>query len=192
MKRTTADKYSPKFDKKKQCGRHYKGNRARVVKGKLVCTEDQTQEQCNQYLRVKWIKFLRIPNYVWLWLKQNAAIHILKALTDSFAGMPDNVIIERISEKYNLVLQLELKTEDGVMGPEQEKWAEDTAVVISRSPDDTIREVDEFLNTVERYKNGIVITHCNECSNIVNCIGSDILGDDRDKCKIPKKCPKRG
>jgi len=144
--------YNPKFGKKAQCGKRFKGNRASVKNGKLVCTESQIQGQADDHIIAKRIKFLRIADFVWKWLKQNAPMHIVKALADRFAGMPDSVLIERVSEKYNLVLQLEIKTEKGELSPKQVDWADETAVVISRSPDETIKEVDEFLEMVERVK----------------------------------------
>lgn len=119
---------------------------------KVKISEDAIQKQCNDMLVALRIKYFRVPNYVWLWMKHNAPIEILKALTDSFKDMPDNVCLIKITDKYALCMPLELKTESGKLNKRQGDWIKYNGGVVSRSPDESIKLVDQFIKDAEKIK----------------------------------------
>jgi len=134
------------FSKQAQTG-HY-GNKSRLVKHEIAAlqyTEDQLQTQCNDLLDAHRIRYLRIPDWIWSWLKLNAPVQVMKELSKRFGGMPDNMCIKKIDDKYNLLMALELKTKTGKLHGKQKTWEKEIAVQISRSPDETIKKVNEFL-----------------------------------------------
>ena len=134
------------ISKSQQTGRF--GRKARNTKKTIValqCTEAQLQVQCDDLLAALHIRYLRIPDWVWAWLKLNAPPQIIKALSDRFGGMPDNMLIKRIDGNYNLLMALELKKDTGRLRGKQNNWYNEIAVQISRSPDETIANVNAFL-----------------------------------------------
>ena len=132
--------------KSQQTGRFgRKARNTRKTISALQCTEEQIQKQCDDLLAAHHIRYLRIPDWIWTWLKLNAPSQIVKALSDRFGGMPDNMLIKRIDDKYNLLMAQELKTATGRLHGKQKTWAKEIAVQISRSPDETIANVNAFL-----------------------------------------------
>ena len=133
----------------------YKKKRKRP---KVTIKESALQKQCDDLLKALRIKYLRIPDYVWSWLKRKAPVEIITALSEAFAGMPDNITLTKISDRYALAMGLELKTEAGKLSGKQKKWIDRNGGVVSRSPDDTIKEVDEFIKVAEILKT-LLVTH---------------------------------
>lgn len=134
------------FSKSQQTGQY--GRKARQTKKSIAvlkCTESQLQKQCNDLLDVHHIKYLRIPDWIWAWLKLNAPVQVVKELAERFGGMPDNMCIRRINDKYNLLMALELKTTKGRLHGKQKTWNKEITVQISRTPDDTIAKIKDFL-----------------------------------------------
>jgi hypothetical protein len=134
------------YSKSQQTGQY--GRKARQTKKSVValkCTESQLQKQCNDLLDAHHIKYLRIPDWIWSWLKLNAPVQVVKELSGRFGGMPDNMCIRRINDKYNLLMALELKTTTGRLHGKQKTWAKEITVQISQTPDDTIASVNDFL-----------------------------------------------
>jgi hypothetical protein len=134
------------LDKATQTGRF--GRKARTTKktiAALQCTEEQIQKQCDDLLAIHRIRYLRIPDWIWSWLKLNAPVQVVKELSDRFGGMPDNMCIRKLDDKYNFLLALELKTATGRLHGKQKTWEKEITVQISRSPDETIAKVNAFL-----------------------------------------------
>jgi len=111
-------------------------------------TEDQLQGQLNDLLNAYQIRYLRFPDYAWQWLKRNAPIEVLKALTNAFGGMPDNICLIPIGEKYSLALGIELKVKGRKRHGKQKHWQS----VVSRTPDENISIVDQFLKDANHIK----------------------------------------
>ena len=119
---------------------------------KVDINEDALQKQANDLLDWMHIGYYRIPDFVWLWLKNNAPIEVLRALSDCFAGkLPDNFCFEKLTDKYLIALPLELKTKTGRLHGKQKKYARDYNWQISRSPDETIEIVNQFKADAELY-----------------------------------------
>jgi len=130
-----------KFSKKKQLAYQNKPRQPG-----LDITEDELQGQCNDTFDGYRIRYLRIPDWVWKWLKQNAPKHLLKEMSKRFGGMPDAIALKK-GEKYNDALMLELKTKKGKLHGKQKDWDKEFNVEISRTPDDTIKIIEEFYKS---------------------------------------------
>ena len=128
------------FSKKKQLAYQNKPRQTG-----LDITEDELQNQCNDTFDAYRIRYIRIPDWVWKWLKQNAPKHLLKVLSKIFGGMPDAIAFKK-GEKYNYALMLELKSKKGKLHGKQKHWNKEFNVEISRTPDDSIRIIEEFYN----------------------------------------------
>jgi hypothetical protein len=139
-------KESP-FSKKKQLA--YKEKRKNP---KVTISEDALQKQCNDVLEAYRIRYLRLPDWLWLWLKKNAPMNILNYMSKVFTGMPDNIAILPLNDKYNLALCLELKTEKGQQHGKQKHWSKELKVQLSRNPDETIAIIESFLEDAEKLK----------------------------------------
>ena len=114
----------------------------------LDITEADLQEQLNDLLNAYQIRYLRIPDYVWHWLKRNAPVEIVKIMSDAFGGMPDNVCTIPIDEKYSLSFGIELKVKGRKMHGKQKHWQS----TISRTPDENIKLIEEYIEQAEVIK----------------------------------------
>ena len=114
----------------------------------LDITENQLQDQLNDVLDAYQIRYLRIADWVWEWIKKNAPVEIKKELSKRFAGMPDNVPLIPIDDKFSLSMPIELKVKDRKKHGKQKHWQS----TISETPDTNISLVQEYLDTVEIIK----------------------------------------
>ena len=136
-----------KFSKQNQTA--YKKKRKRPT---VTVSEDEMQDQCNNILKVLGLKYIRIPDWVWNWLIHNAPVQVNNYMSEMFAGMPDVLVPIQVSEKYNLLLQLELKTEAGKLSNKQKKWAEKTAVQVSRGVKQNKIIIEEFVEFSDKLR----------------------------------------
>ena len=137
-----------KFSKKNQCGKHFKG--IQVKNNKIVVPESALQNQLNDLLLQVQLKYIRMSDTIWNWIIHHAPPKIRKMLSEMFAGMPDNIVIAPINERYNLCMAIELKTEKGVFGKKQKNWREEIAVQENRSTKENEKSVLEFLETQKK------------------------------------------
>ena len=114
----------------------------------LDITESQLQEQLNDTLNAYQIRYIRIPDSIWHWLKRNAPVEIVKIMSDAFGGMPDNVCMIPISDKYSLMLDIELKVKGRKKRGKQKHWQS----TISRTPDENIKLIEEYIEQAEVIK----------------------------------------
>ncbi len=137
------------MDLSKKAQLAYKYKRKSVA---VTLKEEAIQKQANDYLDIKKIRYIRIPDGVWGYLAYKASEGIKIWFRKIFGGIPDNICMIRINEKYNLCLALELKTKTGKLHGKQKHWYKDLAVQISRSPEDTMQIIDGFEKEAERMK----------------------------------------
>ena len=141
-----------KYDKKKQCGRHYKGKEKNV--GKLNISEEKLQRQVNDYLSWQKIRYFHIADGVWQWLKREA-IHICALLSvgtkgrngphnNGLGGCPDNPCFIKIGKLFNLNLMMELKSKKGQLHGKQKAWSRDLNVHKVKDPDTAIELINKF------------------------------------------------
>lgn len=114
----------------------------------LDITESQLQEQLNDLLNAHQIRYIRIPDSIWRWLKRHAPVEVVTMLSRAFGGMPDNVCMIPISDKYSLALNIELKVKGRKKRGKQKHWQS----TISRTPDENIKLIDEFVKKAEIVK----------------------------------------
>jgi len=143
------------FSKKEQAGRY--SRKKQVEKIKLKIPESCNQKFANEYLELKKIKNIRIPDSVWSSLHfKNQRIKMLLAkgeTNNGLAGIADNTCFIKISDKYSLALHLELKSTDGKLsGKAQKENAKELPYQIAKSPEDVIEIVDNFIKTAEDFK----------------------------------------
>ncbi len=121
----------------------------------VIIKESELQKQANDYLEAYRIRYIRIPDGVWGFLAYKASEGVKLWFRKIFGGIPDNVCMIRINEKYNLCLAMELKTKTGKLHGRQKHWYKDLAVQISRSPEDTMEIINNFIKDAEKMKNEI-------------------------------------
>ena len=123
----------------------------------VIIKESQLQRQCDDYLEAFRIRYIRIPDGVWGYLAYKASESVKIWFRKIFGGIPDNICILPINEKYNLCLALELKTKTGKLHGKQKHWSKELAVQISRSPEDTMQIIDEFVKEADRLRDYFAI-----------------------------------
>jgi len=116
--------------------------------------ENLIQGAVDDYLALKRIKFYRIPDGFFRWIKMKAPIGVQKWFFGMFGGQPDNICIIPIGNGLALALLLEIKTQDskgravgrthGKQKVEADHW------VICRSVDEAIKTIDAFEKEAER------------------------------------------
>jgi hypothetical protein len=120
------------------------------------CPESLMQGAVDEYLALKRLKYYRIPDGFFRWIKMKAPAGIQKWFFGMFGGQPDNTVIIPLGDGLALALLLELKTQDskgraigklhGKQKWEGEEWK------VCRSVDEAIKEIDKFEKIAEEYK----------------------------------------
>ena len=151
-----------KFSKAAQTA--YKKKRKKPT---LKITEKAIQKQANDLLNAHRIRYLRIEDWIWTWLRHNAPVQIVNELSERFGGMPDNVCLISVGN-YCLALMMELKSATGKQHGKQKHWP---AVQISRSPDETIEIVNQFIEDAEEINSADKLNACGEHSAGQECYG---------------------
>lgn len=123
------------------------------------CPEDLMQQAVDEYLELKRIDYIRIPDSFFSWIARNAPEHIKIFFRKIFGGRPDNTCLIPLGDGLALALLLELKTRDakgravgrthGKQKREEEYWK------ICRSVDEAMAEIDRFEKIAEMYKKGV-------------------------------------
>ena len=131
------------FSKEKQTA--HKRKRKNPV---LNLTESELQTQLNDTLDAYRIKYIRIPDFVWYWIKRWAPLEVINALSRYFGGMPDNIALIPLGKKYSLVLSIELKAKGRKKHGKQKHWQS----IISRSPEDSIKIIEKFIIDASQIK----------------------------------------
>lgn len=138
-----------KYSKNQQLSHYYKKRPKKVF---IQVPEIALQQQINDLLDAYQIKYIRIPDGIWKWLQFNAPYGVLKYFQKTFGGIPDNVCIVPISDKYNLSLCSEIKTTIGKLHGKQKQWNNDVSVQILRSTTENLNSVMEYKKQIEKCK----------------------------------------
>lgn len=123
---------------------------------KAECPESALQEAANQYLELKRIKYFRIADGFFRWIKMKAPPGIQKWFFGMFGGQPDNRCEIPLGNGYAFTLLLEIKTQDakgravGQLHGKQKREGDDWKVV--RSTDQIIQEINKFEIIAEDIK----------------------------------------
>jgi hypothetical protein len=137
------------YSKNQQLSHYYK-NRPKKVS--VQVPENALQQQINDLLDAYQIKYIRIPDGIWKWLQFNAPHGVLKYFQRIFGGIPDNVCIVPISDKYNLSLCAEIKTTTGKLHGKQKQWKNEVSVQILRSTTENLNSVMEYKKQIAKCK----------------------------------------
>ena len=121
----------------------------------LHVSEALIQEQLNDLLEAYHIDFIRIPDGVWRWIMFNAPAGIQAYFKKTFQGIPDNICFLPLDDKYYLAIKLELKTQTGQLHGKQKHFAKTENWIISRSADDNIKVINEFLEKAKQIRKGL-------------------------------------
>src|SRR4030042_4657290 len=117
------------------------------------CPESLMQGAVDEYLALKRLKYYRIPDGFFRWIKMKAPAGIQKYFFSMFGGQPDNTIIFPLRDGLALALLLELKTQDskgraiGKLHGKQKREGEEWKVC--RSVDDGIAEIEKCETIAE-------------------------------------------
>lgn len=109
---------SLKFSKSKQVGRYYHQKAA----GKPVdAPESILQEQCEQYLELRGLTFIRLPDALYRAVFGNSVIppHIKRLISACIKGVPDLTILF----PDGTYLAIELKSRSGKQTPGQKQFS---------------------------------------------------------------------
>jgi len=140
--------WEPEFKKTDPMERKRKANgkkKGSKKKGPRI-PEDVIQGEVDAYLKELGVKAIRMPNALFIGIYAIDGIpQWIKTLVSNYlAGLPD-LIIPLITEKGTLILALELKAIDGVIGPKQRKWEKVLNTKYAYSTEEAKTLIDDFL-----------------------------------------------
>ena len=128
----------------------YKKKRKDIPKG---CeTEAPVQSFCDEYLEMKGIKFLRIPDRLWFWIRTKCPVWLAKECSKFMAGWCDNMAFIPLTDKYLLACPIENKSRTGKSRGKQKKYSKILNYQYATSPEDIIKIVERFIKDVEKIK----------------------------------------
>jgi len=119
-----------------------------------VETESVLQRQCEEYLNVRGIQFIRMPDSAYKAIFANPNLKSKdKSLISSFIkGLPDITILEPITDEYCLSCCIELKSAKGKLSQGQKNFGRRVPVKVVRSFEQFESEVNKFMREVEKFK----------------------------------------
>lgn len=140
-----------KFSKEKQLGKKMKKINKTGAK-----TETPVQNFIDNYLKCKGLFYLRFPDGFWQYIHNpinKIKVYFKKLCSDSFAGYPDNMVFENLTDKYLIALPIEAKSKTGKLnGNKQKRYAKKLNYQIPRSEDEARILVDNFEKDIEKIK----------------------------------------
>lgn len=130
----------PKYEK----GTHKKSKRA-------ATPESILQEQVNNYLEIKGLKYLRLPDALFRALFPNPNIQpwVKHQIKLAIAGWPDNIVMVPLYNMYCLTLLLECKTDIGQLTGLQKERSKELPFKVVRTFDEAKKEIDTFVKCAE-------------------------------------------
>ncbi len=137
------------LQKQNQAGRYGRKAKRKRKNPVIKVKESELQKQMDDTYESYGIKHIRIKTNFWTWFHYahkagNVPDKVYYDFCETFKGMPDNIAFIRISEKYNLSIATELKTEKGKLNVDQKEWQEWIAVQVLRSTEENENAVIEF------------------------------------------------
>ena len=104
------------------------------------------QAKVEEYLLVLGVKAIRLPDSLFrsIYAGKGVSLGVKSQISGAIAGLPD-LMIPKITKKGTLILPLELKAKDGIIGPKQRKWEKVLGTVYAYSFDEAKKLIDDFL-----------------------------------------------
>lgn len=103
------------------------------------------QQQCESYLDLLGLEYIRIPNSLWAIVMRSGCQGAINEISDYLKGVPDLMIC-----KKNQYLAVELKTEVGKLSQSQNKKIKALDGIVIRSFGHFKELVDEFKTMVDK------------------------------------------
>jgi hypothetical protein len=113
---------------------------------RLPVKEKDIQAGVESYLIQKQYDFIRVPDAVYrvIFSAMSIPLHIKGQISSFLKGLPDLQVVKKYRQ-YNLSLFIELKTKRGKLSQGQKKFARQLNVVVCRSVDEAIKEIEQFM-----------------------------------------------
>ena len=128
------------------------------VPAKAEIPESSLQLFCDDYLELRQVRYIRLPDGFWRWLAVRGSEGIKRWFRGLFAGIPDNTCFIPINDKYSLCLHLELKTRIGQLHGKQKEWARQLPVQVVRSTDEIKISIDKFIHDAGKLRDELART----------------------------------
>ena len=99
---------------------------------------------------------MRFPDGFWQYIHNSInkiKPYFKKLCSDSFAGYPDNMVFDNLTDKYLIALPIEAKSKTGKLnGNKQKRYAKKLNYQIPRSPEQAMTLINEYEKDVEKIK----------------------------------------
>jgi hypothetical protein len=124
---------------------------------KAEIPEESLQVFADEYYQIKHIRYIRIPDGIFRWIKMKASTGIQKWFFGMFKAMPDNLLLLPLG-KYMLAVPIELKTQDkkgravGQLHGEQKHRAEEENWIIARNQQEIMTATEQAEQDAEKIK----------------------------------------
>jgi hypothetical protein len=124
---------------------------------KAEIPEESLQIFADEYYQIKRIRYIRIPDGIFRWLKIKAPAGVQRWFFGMFGGYADNTLLIPIG-KYLLAVPIELKTEDkkgravGALHGKQKNRAEEQNWIIARNQQQIIDATERAEKDAELLK----------------------------------------
>jgi hypothetical protein len=122
-----------------------KPSRIKKCYKKSIAPESSLQSFADDYLAIKGIRSIRIPDGIFRYVQVNTSIGFRAWFNKTFAGLPDNLLLKPCG-KYMRACAMELKTETGVLHGKQKIAAKEEGWIIARTPEEIMKTIDEFIH----------------------------------------------
>lgn len=124
--------------------------RAEVKKG--FSKEASIQKFVDDYLKIKQIDYIRIPDALWSFIKRYAPPGIQAIIARDLAGWSDNIPFVKITDKFFIGCFMENKSFKGKLHGKQKTMSDRLNYQIIRTPEDAMELIEELNQTAEKLK----------------------------------------
>jgi len=115
--------------------------------------ESAIQKQLDDMLEAYGIWTLRVPDSFFKWVKMRTPAGIQACFFRIFGGIPDNLAMLKLTDKYMLCCPIEAKSLTGKRHGKQKHWeSQGIPFQITRGTDDSVRIIEQFITDFEHYK----------------------------------------
>lgn len=113
---------------------------------KAEVSEDVIQKQVEAYLKLLGARYIRLPNalFLWIYAQRSVPLWVKTIIAEYIAGLPD-ILLPKLTEQGLMMLPLELKAKNGVIGKKQKKWERVLGTKYAFSFEEAREMIDKFL-----------------------------------------------
>jgi len=123
------------------------GKKKKEAPKKVKDPEKVIQALAEQYLEMKNVRPIRVPDLMWNKIMNNQTIpvYVKRYISEYLKGLPD-LIIPKKRGNETVILPLEIKTEKGIMSKAQLDWQESLGTVVVHGWEECHGVMEKFLN----------------------------------------------